>query len=327
MVATTHAVHAAAHYRGRGIHYFAGRVRCPLAGVGSRADDASNRLALEHANTEVTIDRAAGRITVCDERAYRERTVVADLMFLAEGETASGERSPFSIHLKVLKTGHRYSIDLHRHLRKPVRMVRAIYEPFEVVVLDRGRTEVVFDRRRVEQMLGKPALALRLVKALMTLHDHDEGEPDPGRPGFRVADFSLGFGALGLEYRLLRAQLISLDAANAPLIAQGSLAEMMREGRWELKLTALSEKWLPELVQRDLFMYGLEDVPLLRELRTRGMRKDQTLAFRFSRGFGEIVVDGVAAPLPSALDVARAYAEFHLLGGLLAERAERCGRR
>jgi hypothetical protein len=314
-------------YRGRGIYFFRGRVTCPLAGIGTRPGDASNRLVMDDTETEVTIDRASGRITVRDDRAYAEKTVVADLMFLADGYSASGERLPFAIHLKVQKTGHRYSVDLHRHLRNQTPMVRADYEPFEVIATDRGRSEVLLDRHRTDELITKPSLALRVVKALMAMRDHTVGATqDPAQPGYRVADLSVGFGALGLEYMLVRAQLVSLDAANAPLIRSGSVPEMLREGAWEMKLTALSEKWLPEILQRDLFLYGLDDVPLLREVRERGLRKGQTLAFRFSKGQGELVLDTQTAPLPGALDVARTYVEFHMLGGLLAESAEKARR-
>jgi hypothetical protein len=102
---------------------------------------------------------------------------------------------------------------------------------------------------------------------------------------------------------------------------------MLRDGVWEMKLTALSEKWLPEVVQRDLFLYGLDEIPLLRDVRARGLRKGQTLAFRFARGSGEILLDGEATPFPGALDVARAYIEFHMLGGLIADSAESRSRR
>src|SRR6185503_3031229 len=145
---------------------------------------------------------------------------------------------------------------------------------------------------------------------------------DPAQPGYRVADLSVGFGALGVEYMIARAQLVSLDASNASLIAQGSVPALLRDGAWEMKLTALSEKWLPDVVKRDLFLYGLEDIPLLREVRARGLRNGQSLGFRFSKGNGELVLDAEAVPLPGALDVARAYIEFHMLGGLLAESVE-----
>jgi hypothetical protein len=315
-------------YRTRGIYFFPGRVTCPLAGVGDRAGDASNRLVLDSTKTEVAIDRAAGRITVRDDAKYADKTVVADLMFLADGYAATGERSPFSIHLKVQKTGHKYSIDLHRHLRNQMPMVRADYEPFEVIATDNGRSEVLLDRRRTDELISKPSLALRVVKALMAMKDNLAGvAQDPKSVGYRVADLSVGFGALGFDYMMARAQLISLDPTNAPLIERGSVPDMLREGRWEMKLTALSDKWLPEVVKRDLFLYGLDELPLLRDVRARGLRKDQTLAFRFSAGAGEVALDGVTAPLPGATDVARAYIEFHMLGGLIAEAAEARARR
>jgi hypothetical protein len=106
------------------------------------------------------------------------------------------------------------------------------------------------------------------------------------------------------------------------MIARGDVVEMLREGSWELRLTAFSEKWLPEVVQRDMFLFGLEDVPLLAPVRERGLRKNQTLAFRFDKGSGSIGLDGDSASFAGALDCARAYLEFHMLGGLLVEHAE-----
>jgi hypothetical protein len=308
----------------RGITFFPGRVTCPLAGVGSRAANASNRLVLDDADTEVVIDRRAGRITVHNDRAYPRKTTVADLMFLADGFAASGARTPFAIHLKVQKTGHRYQVDLHRHLRNQAPIVRADYEPFVVTAHDGAARTVVLDRERTDRLISRPSLALRVVKALMAMKDNLEGaKQDPAAPGYKVADLSVGFGALGLNYMMARAELGSLDGGNAPLIERGSVVEMLRDGAWELKLTALSEKWLPEVVQRDLFLFGLDEIALLEPVRARGLRAGQTLAFRLHRGDGEIALDGQTAALPGAHDVARAYIEFHMLGGLLAEAAER----
>ena len=309
-------------YAARGIYFFSGRVTCPLAGIGARAADASNRLVLDDADTEVVIDREAGAIAVRNDRAYETKTTVADLMFLADGVAASGQRTPFSIHLKVQKTGHAYSVDLHRHLRNNTPMARADYEPFVVTAHDGGNAAVVLDRARADRLTTKPSLALRAVKALMAIKDNLEGvDQDPAAPGYKIADLSVGFGALGLSYMMARAELASLDSGNAPLIERGSVVDMLRDGAWEMKLTALSEKWLPEVVRRDLFLFGLDEIPLLEDVRARGLRKNQTLAFRFRKGGGEIALDGRAAALPHAHDLARAYIEFHMLGGLLAEHA------
>lgn len=308
----------------RGIYFFSGRVTCPLAGIGSRGDDESNRLVLDDADTEVTIDREHGTITVRNDTAYAKKTTVADLMFLADGFAADGSRTPFSIHLKVQKTGHKYGVDLHRHLRNATPIVRADYEPFVVTAHDGTSSTVVLDRERADQLITKPSLALRVVKALMAMSDNLDGvQQDPTKPGYRVADLSVGFGALGFNYMMARAQLVSLDPRNHELIERGSVPDMLRDGAWEMRLTALSDKWLPEVVQRDLFLYGLDEIPLLRDVRARGLRKGQTLAFRLHKDGGELALDGQTAPLPGAHDVARAYIEFHMLGGLLAEAAER----
>jgi len=62
--------------------------------------------------------------------------------------------------------------------------VRADYEPFEVIASDRGRSEVVLDRRRTEELISKSSLALRVVKALVAMRDHTEGaKQDPAQAG------------------------------------------------------------------------------------------------------------------------------------------------
>lgn len=311
-------------YRTRGVRYFTGRVTCPFAGVGSRAANESNRLALEHDDTEVTIDRVARRITVRNTRSYAHKTLLADLLFLADGKTASGARSPLAIHLEIFKTGEELSLDLHRHLRTQEPLVDADFEPFDVVVEGPRRTQTVYTHARAMKLVRRPSLAHLLVKALMAMRDNLRGiRQDPHASGYRVADLSLGFGALGMEWTLVRAQLVSLSATNAELIARGSVPDMLRRGAWEMSLTALSDKWLPEVVKRDLFLFGLDDRPLLAEVRARGLAKGETLAFRFEEGRGEIALNGRTEELPGAVDVARAYLEFHMLGGLLAEQAER----
>jgi hypothetical protein len=310
-------------FASRGIFYFSGCVRCPLAGIGSRPENASNRLALDDDSTAVTIDHEAARITVENSRSYADKTVVCDLMFLAIGISAAGERKPFGIHLKILKEGRKFSVDLHRHLRSQVPSVRAEYEPYEVVVIDGETRRVMMDKAEADRLIKKPSFALRVVKSLMAMRDHLDGiKQDPKAPGYRVADLSVGFGALGLNYMIARAQLESRSADNARLIERGDVVEMLRDGAWELRLTAFSEKWLPEVVQRDMFLFGLDDVELLEPVKQHGLRKNQTLAFRFDKGQGEVLLDGKSEPFAGALDTARAYLEFHMLGGLLVENAE-----
>jgi hypothetical protein len=311
-------------FRSRGVFYFPGRVRCPLAGVGGRGDHDSNRLVLDGGETEVTIDRTAARITVHDAQRYAGRVVVCDLAFLAEGLTATGRRTPFCVHLKIMKSNDRFSLDLHRHLRTQEPLVAVEIEPFEVVVTDGVRARVVLDARRVERLACRPSLALRLLKSIMTMRDHrgETAAAETTPEGSPMADLSLGFGALGLRWMMARARLTSPNARDSALFPTGSVAELLAGGAWTLRLTALSRHWLPEVVKRDLFLFGLDHLPLLDGVKARGLRKGESLQFGFDGGRGEVVLGDQRAPLPGALDVARAYLEFHMLGGLLCEQVE-----
>lgn len=306
----------------RGVHYFEGVVRSPLAGVGSRADYASNRLVLDHGDSVVTVDRERGRIVVRNAAHYREKTHVLDLLLQAEGIAESGERKPVAVHLKVARRGRKLSIDLHRHLRTQERLVDAVFDPYDVVLYDEDEAHVLLTPARIRTLICKPKFALLVVKFFMAMRDNLEGQRlDLTRPG-TVVDFEMGFGVLGRDWMLVRATLDSLKAENAELVATGDKGTILQQGAWKMSLTALSERWLPEVVIRDLFLFGLEDVELLAEVRRRGLRAHQTMAFEFDGGEGRVHLDDRSAPFAGALDTARDYMEFHLLGGLIAEHLE-----
>lgn len=298
------------------IEYIPGRVTCPLAGVGTRAANASNRLVVDP-DTEATIDN--GTITLRDDRPRADKTPIADLVWLAHGPDRTGRRVPFTIHLEVTKLGRDIEIDLHTHEPQPLVRTDFVYEPLEIRVDHR-----VIDMKRLAAAVARIPLARRAASALMTTRDHLPGVvQNPASAGYRVIDRSIGIGAFGHGTMLVRSRLISLAATNAPLIAQGSLVEMLRHGAWELSIEALTERMLPEIMARDLVLFGLDEVPLLREVCAGKLRRGQIFAFRCTPDGGEVRIDDRHAALPNALDVARAYLEFNMLGGMLAVAVER----
>ncbi|MBA3458926.1 MAG: hypothetical protein H0T46_03125 [Deltaproteobacteria bacterium] len=303
--------------------FLPGRVTCPLAGVGNRPADASNRLAVDDPATEVTVDRAAGRITIADDRACAQKTVLADLVWLAQGIDEAGRATPFTIHAEITKLGHAFSIDIHTHEPSKLPRARLAYEPFEIDAVDGDRRTMLLNLKKLAFVASHNPLARRLSGALTTTRDHLPAHQDPAAPGYRVIDRSIGIGALGRGLMLVRVRIASLAASNAPLIARGSLADMLRDGSWELSIEALTDRWLPELVQRDLFLFQMSDVPLLAPVARGGLRAGQTLGFRTIAGSGEIRLDDATAPFPAALDASRAYLEYHMLGSLIAEAVAR----
>ncbi|HVV85132.1 MAG TPA: hypothetical protein VHE35_18855 [Kofleriaceae bacterium] len=303
-----------------GIYHLDGRVRCPFAGVGSRGAFASNRIVVG-GDAVVTVDLARNHVLVRDRRRYDELTVLADLTFLADGVTGDGRRLPFALHLKVQKLGDEVSLDFHRHLRTQDRLVDAELEVYDVDVDDGRSVTRVLDRARAMALIVHPPFKHRLIKAMMAMRARRL--PPPGAtPGFTMADLTMGFGLsrLGLGMMLVRAELRSLLPAGE--LRGLTVPALLARGGFEVKITALSDRWLPEVIKRDAYLFGLDQVPLLAPLRERGLGKGQTFGFRVAGEETEVTLDGAAAPLDGARDVARAYLEFHMLGGLLAQHAE-----
>lgn len=326
----------ASTFRGPHIAFLPGRVTCPLAGVGTRAANESNRLVVDDPATRVTIDIArdegarvaeGATITLEDDRRCAQKTVIADFVWLAEGP------APFTIHLEVFKSGHAWSIDLHTHEPAPLTdRRRARYEPFTIIGIDNGRREVLVDPSKLAHAVAHVPLARRLSSKLMTMRDHLRDET----AGQAVFDRSIGIGALGRGSFLVRARLVRLDdparvqdltstrsetssstprRASPRAPASDRLATMLADGHWELSIEALTDRYLPEIVARDLRLYGLAEIPLLAELAAGRLRKGQTLAFRTT---DEVRLDDRSAPLANARDLARTYIEIHMLGGIIA---------
>ena len=307
----------ASTFRGPHIAFLPGCVVCPLAGVGTRGANLSNRLVVDDPGTRVAIDHMT--ITLEDDRACAPKTPIADVVWLAEGP------APFTIHLEVFKSGHAWSLDLHTHEPTPLADRRAArYESFAIAAIDRGRHEVLVDSAALAHAIAHVPLARRLGSKLMTMRDH-LGAAAP--IGDRVVfDRSIGIGALGRGSFLVRVRLARLGgdasasaevriAASSTSATRGSLATMLATGEWELSIEALTERMLPDIVARDLRLFGLADVPLLAELAAGRLRKGQTLAFRTT---DEVRLDDRTAALPDARDLARTYIEFHMLGGIVA---------
>lgn len=306
----------------RGVLFFPGRVRCPFAGLGQRGDHDSNRLAVDDPNTVATLDRERREIVFSNSARYAERAVLGDVLFLVDGVTATGKRTPLSLHLKVHKKGHSFFCDLHRHLRTSEPIVDAEIEPFTVVLRDGAREKRVLTPESAQATIRKLPFMMRVIKTIMLTRDNLIGvEQDPQKPGFAVADLSMGFGLFGFNHMIVRAQLMSLTPLQKPALGRG-LVETLQQGSWEFRLTALANTWLGPVIKRDLFLFGLEDLPVLRKVRERGLLPGETMSFRFERGRGAVSHDAQTMELPNATDVARSYLECHLLGGLLAEYAE-----
>ena len=103
------------------------------------------------------------------------------------------------------------------------------------------------------------------------------------------------------------------------LIRSGSLAAMLERGEWEFRIDSLSPyvpKWEFE---RNFFLFGVERVAALERIARRGLLRGESLVVGFRGGKGYIGVNEAVSEIPNPADVARAYLEFHFVGGVVAQ--------
>jgi len=320
LLTTVLTVPAPQTFQGRGVYYFEGRTVSPFAGLGARTDHASNRLALDDGRSTVTIDRQAGRITIVNTTPYPEKATIADLTFLGTATGEDGRRSPLAVHLKIEKKKTKLSVDLHPHWTVRDKLTNAELEPFQVVVSDGTGEKVVTTGADLLRVATETKISYTVAGALVEIKDNLQGRGPSLADGDALVDLSLGFGTRSVNKMLIRAELRSLDVGNAALAGK-AVPAMLTAGAWQLRLTAQSSLLSQDTLRRDLFMLGLDQIPIVAAGMKKGLDKGQTLAFTFRAGVGRVSWAGAEAELPAPLDVARAFMEFNFLGAVLARQA------
>jgi hypothetical protein len=309
---------------GRGVTYFDGKVRCPFAGLGTRGDMASNRLALDDGASRVTIDSARRRITVENSTAYPTKQVIADLTFLGTAKAENGARVPLAVHLKLEKKKAKVSVDVHPHWTTRGKLTAPEIDTWEVAYKDATTEKVVATGYDLGRVATETKIIYTLADGAIEVKDNLKGTGPSLAAGGALADLSLGFGTSFVNKMLIRAELRSLDAGNVALAGQPAAA-LLTKGAWQLRLTAMSSLLSQDTLRRDLFMLGLDQVPVVAAGIARGgLKKGETLAFTFRAGKGTVAWGDASGghkeeQLAAPLDVARAFLEFNFLGALLAQ--------
>jgi hypothetical protein len=307
-------------YRGRGIYYVHGIVPSPVGDLGTRSAFATNRLVLDDVHSHVTVDRVNHRIVFRNEHAYGLNELVGCLLLMGRGTTLSGREVPLAVHLKIHKTRNRFRARLHPHPTVREKIASATFEPFDVVLANGESETLALTHEQAVEAVRDPELTARLAETFMQVTDHLEGvAPSVETPGAALVDLSLGFGSEKLNLKLARVKLLSNSAANGSLIREGSVALMLEQGDWEFRVDSLSPyvpKWY---FDRDFFLFGIENLPAVQPLARRGLLRGETLVVGLRDGKGYIGVGDARSPIPDPVAVARAYLEFHFVGGVVAQ--------
>ncbi len=302
----------------RGVYFIKGPQRCPLAGLGTRGDFDSNRLALDDNRSLVTWDPDGRKLVLRNTRSYGEETQVGGLLLLGAGTTTKGKQVPVGVHLSIYKEANAFVTSIHAHVSVREEIKQGSFLTLQVV-LDNGiKRTVALTKTRGLQALRKPFAdsTLALIIGLKGVDNLEGKQIDISKPSARLADGSVGVGRGFLSKLVLRAQMISLDGSKR-LTAGQDWANIFNEGGYELRLTALSSLLPDDVWKRNLFLLGLEGIPILKGLEKDGLSDGQTLGFTFRGGAGTIRLGKKSHPVPEAAEAVRRYLEFDFVGGII----------
>ena len=294
---------SAADFTGRGVFNFKSDAGCPFAALAGAGNDC-NRLALDDPETRAALDGAAHTIRFTNTRSYAEKTIVGDVLLQGSGQARGGQRVPLTFHALLSRSGSDWSVSSHAHSPMGGEFNDIRIDPYQVVVNEANTERVVLTADQVIEALARPSLTARLANVLVQV---DDNRTD----GARDADITIGLGLGKASKSVARARF------HTPAAKGRELAEAMRQGNWTLELQALSGKIPRQVVQRDLFLYGLESQSLLQPLLQRGFRKNEKLVLGAAGGKGFVRYDGQQREFAGADAAARAFLQDSFIGLVL----------
>jgi hypothetical protein len=294
----------AADFTGRGVFNFKSDAGCPFAALAGAGNDC-NRLALDDPDTRAALDSATHTIRFINTRDYAEKTIVGDVLLQGSGQARNGgQRVPLTFHALLSRSGSDWSVSSHAHAPVGDEFSDIRIDPYQVVVSDAGTDRVLLTPAQVGEALTRPSLTARLANVLVQVEDNRTN-------GAKDADITIGLGLSKASKSVARARF------HAPGAKGQQLADAMQQGNWTLELQALSGKIPRQVVQRDLFLYGLETQSLLQPLLQRGFHKNEKLVLGAANGKGYVRYDGQQREFAGADAAARAFLQDSFIGLVL----------
>ena len=285
----------------RGVHVFASASGCPL-GVLSDC----NRIALDDAHSRVELDRAAGTILFRNTWNYADDAVIGDMLLHGQARAADGRLVPVSLHLLVSKDGQDWSTSVHAHAPVPGDLTEVKLDALRVEVEVDGQRQVLLTHEQALRTLASPSTAAKLAKQFVQVRDN--------RVEAAKAEYSDITIALGLGKAALPAVRASLHVPGG----HADLAKALQHGDWTLELQALRSRLPLSVIQRDLFLFGMEQVELLQPLREAGFAKHDKLLLGARDGKGYLSFRGQQVDYPQAGTAAQAFLQDSFIGLVLS---------
>jgi hypothetical protein len=289
---------------GRGVFYAEAATRCPSFGIGSRSDHACLRIGLDDEHSSADIDRANHRIVLSNDGVYVAEQIVADVVLPGWSESAKG-RTPIAVHCVVRKKAKTFSTKVYSHVVSREKPTKVEIEDLQIVWKDGTNETVLVNAESAQKVVADPGVAARLAGFMTEVSDNLAGgaaPSDAGEPG-PIGDITVSIGVGTAAKKALRAQLFRKGADT------------------EVRLTALSSLIPAYIVQRDLFLYGLEPAENLGDVKKRGFKAGDTLVMVVHDHEGSVRFGQTSADLPGAANSARDFLTTAFVGMVLAHQA------
>ena len=293
----------ATNLEGRGVHYFASTSSCPFPEVHMRAG-MCNRIGLDDQDTTAAVDTNSHQIHFNNARSYDKKTIVGDVLLQGSALDGTGRRVPVSVHLTLSKSADAWSVSSHVHAPVKGAFSAVRIDPYLVDVPAASGRRVLVSSEQAAKLVADPALAARLSSHLVQVRDNrgaNTGDPD----------ITIALGAGKVAKPVMRARLHS-DPPGA-----GNAGGLLAHGTWSFELEALTGKIPDQAVQRELFLYGLSDQPLLKPLMKRGFAARDKLTIGAVHGQGYLRYGDQQQAFAGAGDAAAAFLQQSFIGLVL----------
>lgn len=293
----------AAEWSGRGVFAFAAPDGCPLR-VAGESGALCNRVALDDTHTRASVDEPGHVIAFANAHAYTSSTIVGDVLLQGSGKAANGERVPLNVHIVLRKRGQAWSASSHTHAPMRGRFTDIRIAPYQVKAASAGAAQVIVTAQEIHASMAHPATALRMARELLDVRDNRSTAD-------RAPDITIGLGVREAVLPVMRASL-RLEPQ-----AAGDIDQVLGQGSWALQLRALSSKIPDHVIQREMFLFSMHDVPALHPLMTRGIEKNELLTVGAVAGKGYLRLGDRQEDFPAAAQTARAFLQQSFIGLVL----------
>lgn len=305
LLAGAHAGAAPLEFGSRGVFHFASASGCPATGLQAVAADC-NRIALDIPNAHASVDAAAQTIVFSSEAPEKDEILVGDVLLQGSGVSEQGQRVPLSVQLLVRRDGKKWSKDVYARAPVAGKFKQVQIDAYTISARQGDATKVLFTPDQARKIFADPSLKVRLARRLVGVKPSDKANSTAGD-----ITVSLGIGAVSTS-------VVRVGFAATPPAA-GAQTQALASN-WSIDVEALSSRIPLWAVQRELFLFGLEDQPALSGVRQNGFNNNDKLTIGAINGKGYLRFNGRETPFDTAAASGHAFMQDSFMGLILGWR-------